>query len=156
VPAVEIKLRLALESVAEAEPIAPFCVDPQTRLGEVLAGLDEHHGGVLVCHQGMLVGIFTERDALRALAQATPRDTPIGHLMTVSPVTAHRSTSLASAVRKMAVGGYRRLPVLDERGRPCGVVTTSGLVHYLVEQFARGIYNLPPQQTGAVPEREGP
>ena len=105
---------------------------------------------------GDLVAIFTERDALRALAQGTPHDTPVGHLMTVSPVTAHPTTSLASAVRKMAIGGYRRLPVLDDQGRPCGVVTTAGLVHYLVEQFARGIYNLPPQQTGAVPEREGP
>lgn len=148
-------MKLALESVDEADPMPPFCVEAPTPLGEVLDSLAEHHGGVLVCHQGMLVGVFTERDALKALADRVSMDTPVGTLMTVSPVTARRETSLAAAVRKMAVGGYRRLPLLDESSRPCGVVTTSGLVHYLVEHYARTIYNLPPQPRGAAVERDG-
>lgn len=151
----EVSLKLALEPVSEAEPIEARCVEPATSLADVLGGLDAQSGGILVCHEGMLVGIFTERDALRALAERTPLDTPVGTLMTVSPVTARSSTSLAAAVRKMAVGGYRRLPLLDDSGRPCGVVTTAGLVHYLVEHYARTIYNLPPQ-AGAAAEREGP
>jgi CBS domain-containing protein len=146
---------LAFESVVEAEPIAPYCVTPQATLREVLGVLEQNNGGALVCHEGMLVGIFTERDGLRALADAIPLDTPIGTLMTVSPVTVRTSTSIATAVRKMAVGGYRRLPILDDAGRPCGVLTTSGLVHYLTEHFARTVYNLPPS-AGAVPtERDG-
>jgi CBS domain-containing protein len=152
---VDVRMKLSLECVDEAEPIPARCVTPQTSLREALAVLEENHGGVLVCHEGMLVGIFTERDALRALAEEAPLDTPVGRLMTVSPVTARTSTSIAAAVRKMAVGGYRRLPILDNQNRPVGVVTTAGLVHYLVEQFARTIYNLPPTSTAAAPEQEG-
>jgi CBS domain-containing protein len=148
-------MKLSLECVDEADPIPARCVAPQTSLREALAVLEENHGGVLVCHEGMLVGIFTERDALRALADEGPLDTPVGRLMTVSPVTARTSTSIAAAVRKMAVGGYRRMPILDNQNRPVGVVTTAGLVHYLVEQFARTIYNLPPTSTAAAPEQEG-
>lgn len=151
----DVRMKLSLECVDEAEPIPARCVTPQTSLREALAVLEENHGGVLVCHEGMLVGIFTERDALRALAEEAPLDTPVGRLMTVSPVTARTSTSIAAAVRKMAVGGYRRLPILDNQNRPVGVVTTAGLVHYLVEQFARTIYNLPPTSTAAAPEQEG-
>ena len=152
----DVRIKLALESLAEAEPIAPFCVAPHVSLGEVLAALKQHHGGALVCHEGMLVGIFTERAAVRALAHETPLDVPIGTVMTVSPVTARTTTSIATAVRKMALGGYRRLPVLDDHCRPCGVVTTSGLVHYLTEQFARTVYNLPPTPSAVPSEREGP
>ena len=151
----DVRVKLALECVDEADPIPARCVAPQTSLREAFAVLEENHGGALVCHERMLVGIFTERDALRALAHETPLETPIGTLMTVSPVTARTSTSIAAAVRKMAVGGYRRMPILDNDNRPVGVVTTSGLVHYLVDQFARTIYNLPPTSTAAAPEQEG-
>jgi CBS domain-containing protein len=152
---VDVRIKLAFESVVEAEPTAPFCVTPQTPLGNVFGVLEQNNGGALVCHEGMLIGIFTERDGVRALAHGTPLDTPVGTLMTVSPVTARATTSIATVVRKMAVGGYRRLPVLDDAGRPCGVITTAGLVHYLTEHFARTVYNLPPS-AGAVPqERDG-
>lgn len=151
----DVRIKLAFESVVEAEPIEPFCVTPQTPLGNVFNVLEQNHGGALVCHEGMLVGIFTERDGVRALAHGTPLDTPVGTLMTVSPVTARNTTSIATVVRKMAVGGYRRLPILDDAGRPCGVVTTSGLVHYLTEHFARTVYNLPPSASAVPQDRDG-
>jgi len=152
---VDVRIKLAFESVMEADPIEPACIPPDTPLGEVFAALKENHGGALVCHEQMLVGVFTERDAVRALAHGTPLDTPVGSLMTVSPVTARTSTSIAAAVRKMAVGGYRRLPVLDDGCHPCGVITTSGLVHYLTEHFARTVYNLPPTSNAGPQERDG-
>lgn len=151
----DVRMKLALESIPEAEPIAACCVPPKTSLGEVFGMLESHPGGALICHEGMLVGIFTERDAVRAMAHGTALDTPVGTLMTVSPVTARQTTSIATAVRKMAVGGYRRLPILDDGGRPCGVVTTSGLVHYLTEHFAHTVYTLPPTTSGAPQERDG-
>ena len=151
----DVRIKLAFESVVEAEPIAPYCVTPQTSLREVFAVLEQNNGGALVCHEGMLVGIFTERDGVRALADGTPMDTPVGTVMTVSPVTVRTATSIATAVRKMAVGGYRRLPILDDAGRPCGVVTTAGLVHYLTEHFANTVYNLPPTANAGPQERDG-
>jgi CBS domain-containing protein len=152
---VDVRIKLAFESVVEAEPIAPSCVTPQTPLGNVFSILEQNNGGALVCHEGMLVGIFTERDGVRALAHGTPLDTPVGTLMTVSPVTVRDTTSIATVVRKMAVGGYRRLPILDDSGRPCGVVSTSGLVHYLTEHFARTVYNLPPSAAAIPQDRDG-
>lgn len=154
----DVRMKLALECVDEVDMSAADCVAPQTPLVDVFKVLERNHGGALVCHEGMMIGIFTERDALKALAQQTALDTPVGTLMTVSPVTARTSTSIGQAIRKMAVGGYRRMPVLGDDNRPAGVVTTSGLVHYLVEQFAKTIYTLPPSPTtagAAAPEQEG-
>lgn len=153
----DVRIKLAFESISEADPLEPHCLSPQASLGEAFHTLAANHGGALICHDGMLIGIFTERDALRALADRTPLDTPIGTLMTVSPIAARPTTSIAATVRKMAVGGYRRLPILDANDRPCGVVTVGGLVHYLAEHFARTVYTLPPQSaTAGSCQREGP
>lgn len=152
----DVRMKLALEAIPEAEPIEPHCVSPMTPFGEIFSVLAENCGGALVCHNGMLVGIFTERDAVKAMAGGASLDTPIARLMTVSPVTVRQTTSLATAVRRLAVGGYRRLPILDDDGRPCGVVTVAGLVHYLTEQFAQTVYTLPPLTSAVSHEREGP
>jgi CBS domain-containing protein len=55
----------------------------------------------------------------------------------------------------MQEGGYRHLPVVNEVGRPVGVLSVKQIVHYLVEHFPTTIYNLPPDPTVIPQEREG-
>jgi hypothetical protein len=44
------------------------------------------------------------------------------------------------------------LPVLDETGRPVGILSATRIVHYLAEHFPATVYNLPPDPQ-AVPEQ---
>ena len=44
----------------------------------------------------------------------------------------------------MEKGGYRNLPVVDDAGRPVGILSVMRIVHYLVEHFPVAVYNLPP------------
>ena len=62
---------------------------------------------------------------------------------------------IAAAVRKMEVGGYRHLPVVDGLGRPTGILSVKRIVHYLAEHFPATIYNLPPDPAVVPNEREG-
>ena len=75
--------------------------------------------------------------------------------MTANPVTVQPTTKVGQAIRLMALGGYRRLPIVDAQGRPSGMLHTSGIVHYLVQCFPSMIYTLPPAPHHAVSEREG-
>jgi CBS domain-containing protein len=100
--------------------------------------------------------VFTERDALRVMAQNIDLATPIEQMMTPRPVTVHAGEKIGVAVQKMATGGYRRLPIVDDAGRPVGLVNVSGIVHYLVEHFPKTIYNLPPVPHPVMQQREGP
>jgi CBS-domain-containing membrane protein len=50
----------------------------------------------------------------------------------------------------MKSGGHRHLPVVDETGRPVGMVSAKGVVHYLVEHYPAAVYNQPPP--GQVPD----
>jgi CBS domain-containing protein len=55
----------------------------------------------------------------------------------------------------MEEGGYRHLPVIDQAGRPLGVLSVKRIVHYLAEHFPSTIYNQPPDPNVVPLEPEG-
>src|SRR3989304_3113531 len=74
-------------------------------------------GSVLVLQDGSLVGIFTERDILRALA-AHPmadaaRTSSVSKGMTPDPVTIGPDASVGEAVGLVLSRGFRHLPVME-------------------------------------------
>jgi CBS domain-containing protein len=153
---VDFHLHLATELAQRAHPAIPVCVEPQSTVRVVLREMQRlNRGAVLVCRDGVLAGVFTERDALRLLARGADLDVPIEQVMSPRPVCLTPSDSVGSAITKMSQGGYRRLPVVDEQGRPIGIVKVSGILHYLVEHFPSVVYTLPPQPDPATQEREG-
>jgi CBS domain-containing protein len=100
-----------------------------------------HHGSALVCSGGRLVGIFTERDLLRAIGAGRDLSQPLAGVMTAAPRTVTTATTLFEATQLMDEGGYRRLPVVDADGHPCGIVDVKTVTHFLVEHFPAAVYN---------------
>lgn len=148
---------LKVDSVSGLNPTPPRQVTPTQTVAEAVALMRrEEVGCVLVCENGRLAGIFTERDLMRrVLAPGKPLTIPVSDCMTPDPVAIHPKESIAAALRRMEEGSYRHLPVVDEAGRPVGILSVKRVVHYLGEHFPSTIYNLPPDP-GAVPnEREG-
>lgn len=154
---VDLELNLTTESVELASPLPPLSVAPETSIREVFDRLKgEGRGSILVCRDGVLVGIFTERDALRLMASGGNLDAPIETVMIRNPATLDRGATVADAVERMSAGGYRRLPLVDGERKPVGVVQVSGIVHYLAEHFPKTIYNQPPVADAVTQHREGP
>ena len=81
-------------------------------------------GSVLVVDGAQnLAGIFTGRDAVRVLANgADPSVTRLHAAMTPNPFTVRPSPRAIDALRIMADGGFRHLPVVED-GRIWGVVS---------------------------------
>jgi CBS domain-containing protein len=115
----------------------------------------QRNGAVMVCEGVKLVGILTERDALKLMASGADFSQPVSKFMSSPPATIPANSTVAEAIRIMAEGGYRHLPMIDEEGRPTGVVAVHGIVHYLVDHFPATVYNLPPNPKTATKEREG-
>ena len=115
-------------------------------------------GYVLVVEQDHLLGIFTERDVLTKVAG---RDVDIDRvqvrdLMTPNPECLGADDELVYALNQMSLGGYRHIPLLDDTGRPTGVVAMQHIVDYLVSLFPRDVLNLPPAPPLGIPQaREG-
>ncbi len=153
----DVELNLNSEAVDQLAPHKPLVVEPTATLREVFALLRERNSGsCLICHSGELLGIFTERDALRWMASRGKLDVPIETVMTRQPRVLHSGETVGAAIRQMTEGGYRRLPIVDSQNRPVGMVRVSHIVHYLVEHFPSAVYNLPPSPDPALLEREGP
>jgi CBS domain-containing protein len=154
---VDILHNLNTEPVRQAGPQEPWCVEPEVPAGQVLRRLAElGRGAVLVCRQGTLAGIFTERDALRLLASGGDLNAPIERFMTPEPSVLRESDTVGAAIGRMSANGYRRLPVVDAAGRPTGVLDAAGVIHWLVQHFPSTVYNLPPSSKLATDQREGP
>jgi len=134
----------------------PVSVEPDTPATQVFQQLKQQNkGSILVCDDQKLLGIFTERDALRLMAREADLTMPIGDAMTKCPVTISFEATVGEAIRIMASGGYRRLPVIDKQGVPLGIVKVSHVMQYLVAHFPEYIYNLPPKPHATTKTREG-
>ncbi len=83
-------------------------------------------GAVLVLdEQGRLKGIFTGRDALRAVAgESRCAEMRLDHAMKAQPITIAAGALAIDALRTMSDGGFRHLPVV-EGGQIQGVVSRS-------------------------------
>ena len=154
---VELARNLKCESVCRLHPAPPLAVTPEQTVAEAVALMRRHGTGcVLVCRDGRLAGIFTERDLLRrVLAAGRPLTEPVAACMTADPVVVYPKDPINAAIRQMEEGGYRHLPVVDHTGRPLGVLSIKRIVHYLVEHYLRTIYNQPPDPGAYPPRPEG-
>lgn len=79
---------------------------------------------------GALAGIFSERDLVHAIAEkgAAALDETIQDHMTSEPQTCAECDSVEVIMEVMTRGRFRHVPVVDENGRLCGMVSIGDVV----------------------------
>ena len=142
--------------VSEIMARDPLLVDASTSVVAAVNIMNEHHTGcVLVEENGKLAGIFTERDVLRrVIFHDGNRAWKVDSVMTRNPGTLPPEASVAFALNKMSVDGYRHIPIVDEAGKPIGVVSIKDIVNFVVDFFPGTVLNLPPDPENAIPKSE--
>lgn len=96
---------------------AVFTTHPDTPLIEVAQRMVQgRFGSALVLQGSWLVGIFTERDIVRAAASGfDPKTAIISEWMTKDPITASPDMESEDAAQIMVENGFRHLPVVEGR-----------------------------------------
>lgn len=87
---------------------------------------------LVVDRDGRLSGIVTGRDlVLKVLApNKSPGSVRVRDVMTASPTTATKDLDLEKMAKILSRARVRRLPIVDDDGRPVGIVTLEDfLVH---------------------------
>lgn len=133
-----VERALMEEPVRVLRPARPICVPAHTPVRQVLQlMIDKKIGCVLVTAGAELVGILTERDVVMNIAGREHElgDDQVREWMTTEPETVAEDDSIAFAIHKMDVGGYRHLPVMCA-GRPTGVVSVRDVVRYLASHLS--------------------
>src|SRR6202030_2157117 len=105
-----------------------YTVSPTTTLGEAVSLMAQHRvGSTLVMDGSQLIGIFTERDTVRAISQSHDApDHEISSWMTRDPKTVSPDLDVDDAMKTMLDSGFRHLPVV-ERGEVVGMVSMRDL-----------------------------
>ena len=90
-------------------------VAPEDTLGEVAGKMTSLNvGAVIVKDFGRLIGILTERDMLKAMAERVhTSEARVRQFMTSDPVTAAAEMPVEEAAQVMLDNGFRHLPVMD-------------------------------------------
>lgn len=110
--------RLTSDAVPIREAIASR--SPERRSGAVM----------LIDNQGQLSGIFTDSDLVKLLQRREEfsLDRPIGEAMTRSPVCVRSGQALGQAIAIFSQRRISELPVIDEHGRPIGMIDITDLI----------------------------
>jgi len=92
----------------------------------------EKNIGLLVIIQGQdstrAVGVISERDIIRTIASGRTLSIPVDDVCTKRVITVHGNSDVAEAAKAMNKNVIRHVVVVDDTGKPIGVVTMRDLV----------------------------
>jgi len=130
-PATTFRGRLLGMHLDELGAPKPHLVDAGEDVDDAIARMQaEGIDCLLVTENGALVGIFTDRDAILKVAGEGGEGKTVGDLMTHDPVVLRSGDAVAVAIHKMAVGGFRHVPIIDG-GVPIGVISARDVFRHL-------------------------
>jgi len=115
-------------------------VEAAARLTDAVRSMDDRRvGAVLVLEGERLVGVFTERDVLRAVAHGLTPEATVEEWMTHGPETIEPDETAEHAAVLMIHGGFRHLPVV-EAGKVVGILSIRDLMRSVLDDAApRGV-----------------
>ena len=89
------------------------------------------------------IGIITDRDLMERVLAAgkDPETTRLADIMTATPITIEETADIGCALQLMRENSVRRLPVEDELGRVCGVISLDDILAAFAEK-CQGIAQL--------------
>jgi CBS domain-containing protein len=124
-------------TIAEVMNRSVLTVDPTSSIGEAAEKMIEAGVGAVVVMEDMarIVGIITERDLMRAVAQrARAAEARVRQWMTESVVTIEPDTEIKDAAKMMFEKNFRHLPVVNKEGRLMGIASLRRLSQHEFEQ----------------------
>lgn len=132
-PSTALEDRLVRDHLDRVHGRAPIIVPGDTPVRSAIRRMqDERANAVLVGDGSRLQGIFTERDAVMKLAGSGLDGVDVKDVMTPDPVVLRADDTIAIAIHKMAVGGFRHIPLVEDGGRVVGIVSAQDVVRHIL------------------------
>lgn len=88
-------------------------------------------GALVITRDGEPVGIFTDRDAVKAYATGIGPEEEVKKVATMNVITVDEDTEPYAAVQLMSTKKFRHLPVKDKNGNIIGMFSLSDIAKYL-------------------------
>ncbi|MGB9728580.1 MAG: CBS domain-containing protein [Thermoprotei archaeon] len=115
-------------------------VKPSITILEAIKIMNEKGvGSVLVVENDKLVGIFTERDVVRTVANEINLNERLEKVMTKKPVIVEEEDYLSKASLLMSEKNVRHLPVINKEGKLVGIISARDLATYFYTIIEREV-----------------
>ena len=118
------------QSIREVMTPNPHTVAADATLQDAAREMQQDDiGAVLVRDNGSVSGILTDRDiVVRAIAEGRdPASTKVSDVATRDVKTLTPDSSIEDAIRIVREQNVRRIPVVDDSGKPAGIVSIGDL-----------------------------
>jgi CBS domain-containing protein len=136
---------MSLKTILAAKGDNIVCIEPTADLAAAAKLLSGHRIGALVVldGDGRLVGILSERDIVRTMADvgSTVLQLPVTQVMTRNVSTCDVNDSITSVMDRMTKGKFRHMPVLD-KDRLIGMVSIGDVLKWQIETIRERIHQL--------------
>jgi len=130
---------LLTDTLADLKPKKPLTANVDISLAEAAGKLQELNVGfmALVDDDGKLAGVFTEGDIFTKVACIVEDlgKEKVKDFMTSQVTTVTADDTIAHALHLMSIYQFRHLPIIDDDGKPEGVISFRSVVHYIKENF---------------------
>ena len=102
---------------------------PSKSVKEIIETLYKKHIGCVISidENKKCIGIFTERDAIRLVAEDVELDQPLGNVMTKNVITIQEDSSINEVRRTIQTHSIRHLPVVNQENRLVGLLSVRAL-----------------------------
>jgi CBS domain-containing protein len=131
---------MAVKAILSTKGRNVVTIEPTATLGAALTMLNKHNIGALVVlgPEQRLIGILSERDVVRALAQegASVLDKPLAQVMTRKVSTCTEADKVSAIMEQMTNGKFRHVPVL-EGDRLIGIISIGDVVKHRLHEMER-------------------
>jgi len=141
----EVSAHARRDKVSLMETDDYVCLEPSDPLSKAIEVMKEDEGGcAIVCEQGLVLGIFTQRDVLtKIIGESVDMNDPVSKWMSPVVATLSPDATIGDAVALMTDKSYRNIPLVKD-GRLAGSISVFDVISYLAESYPKETMNLPP------------
>jgi CBS domain-containing protein len=125
-----------VKDILRAKGTNVYAVEPSIMVYKAIELMCEKNiGGLLIVNDGILEGIFTERDYARKLILRgkSSKTTPISELMTKNPITISPENTIEDCMNLMTGKFIRHLPVVENE-KLIGLISIGDVVKQIIEE----------------------
>ncbi len=152
----EVSRHARSDSVSLMETDDYVCIKPSDSLARAIEAMKQDEGRcAIVCENGRVVGIFTERDLLTKIIGGTvDMNSPVSNWMSPIVATLAPDATIGDAVAIMNEKSYRNIPLVKD-GVLVGSISVFDVISYLSESYPKETMNLPPNPNQVMDSRDG-
>jgi CBS domain-containing protein len=131
-PSTEFEAELVKVPLAAVRHHLPLTIAPTSSAADAVHQMQRAGAGCLIVEDGGgLRGILSERDLVMKLDGTRLDGLTVADLMTPDPVVLRPDDSVAIAINKMAVGGFRHIPLVED-GHATGIVSARDVFKHIL------------------------